>query len=93
MKQELTIPDQESNIDIKIGDMFRWTDGENKGDSFIYLGEEMKCVILPFSIVESRNSYPYVDLFIINKQEIVYRIHDGMIERLPKGTTFTITQE
>ena len=86
MKQTLTTPEQESNIDIKIGDMFRWTNMCNMGRKFIYLGDK-KCFEIPFE----RSGV--IDMWTLSLEIIKEKINNHQIERLPKGTTFTITQE
>ena len=89
MKQELTIPEQESNIDIKIGDMFRWTEkSENNNEKFIYLGDKGS-IKIPLNASE----HNYVKGWAFTISYLGNLISQGEIERLPKGTTFTITQE
>ena len=93
MKQELTIPEQDSNIDIKIGDMFRWTEKAsllNVGRKFIFLSEVIGFIEIPINKDIHCGSGVWSGL---NVRFMIDYINKGEVERLPKGTTFTITQE
>ena len=92
MIQELKEVKKDESVSVNFGDMFRWTEKarHSRGKKFIYLGHE-KCYEIPFTLTEGSERTKNWDGLSFN--EIVGYLKEGDLIKLPKGSTFTVTQE